>query len=134
MQSRSPNQAILVIASETTEKAKSNVHWASVLPSQSCWQCPTLNHVSPLAEQLLATQNVSFSIRIYSTVQQQSGATSSATVPHLPSIDESGLGTVEYGEVTRAVSDVVEPKPAKKSRNLRGTYTKYSSKQREDIG
>ena len=34
----------------------------------------------------------------------------------------------------RAVSDLADPQPTKKTRNLRGSYTKYSSKQRAAIG
>ena len=50
-------------------------------------------------------------------VQQQVGTdsrVSGTVVPHLPSINESGLGMVEYREVTRAVSDLSDPSPAKK--------------------
>ena len=69
-------------------------------------------------------------------VQQQDGTdsrVSGTVVPHLPSINESGLGMVEYREVTRAVSDLSDPSPAKK-KNPRGSYTKYTPKQRADIG
>lgn len=69
-----------------------------------------------------------------SDVQQQSSATSSATALHLPSREESGLGTVEYEEVTREVSDLSNPQPTNEKRQCRGTYMKYSSKQRANIG
>ena len=55
---------------------------------------------------------------------------------HLPSMNESGLGVVEYREVTRAVSELSDPQPQApaKKRNPRGSYTKYTPKQRADIG
>lgn len=75
-----------------------------------------------------------FTRRDSSSVQQQSSATSSATVLHLPSRDESGLGIVEYEQVTQEVSDLADPQLTKEKRHRRGTYTKYSNKQRADIG
>ena len=57
-----------------------------------------------------------------------------AFVPdHMPAIEESGLGIVEYQSALSTVSDVANPTPTKK-RRLRGTYIQYSPKDRAKIG
>ena len=70
-------------------------------------------------------------------VAQQSDAANSGDsgtdVPHLSSLNESGLGLVEYGEIARAVSDLSNPLPVKTG-NPRGSYTEYTPKQRANIG
>ena len=55
---------------------------------------------------------------------------------HLPLMNESGLGMVEYREVTRAVSELSDPQPQVpgKKRNSRGGYTKCTPKQHAVIG
>ena len=53
----------------------------------------------------------------FRVVQQSAAANSGDSgtdAPHLPSINESGLGLVEYGEVAKAVSDLSNPLPAKR--------------------
>ena len=46
---------------------------------------------------------------------------------NLPTLDESGLGLVEYNQVTRAVSELVEPSSSKKKRGKSsGSYTHYT--------
>ena len=65
--------------------------------------------------------------------EAEAGSSGTFVPDHLPSLNESGLGVVEYGEVTRAVSELSDPQPAKK-RNPRGSYTKYTPKQRAEIG
>ena len=57
-----------------------------------------------------------------------------AFVPdHMPAIEESGLGIVEYQSALSTVSDVADPTPTKK-RRLLGTYIQYSPKDRAKIG
>ena len=47
--------------------------------------------------------------------------------PHMPSIEESGLGRVEYDQTIADVSDEADPLPkAKKPRSPRGTYSVYT--------
>ena len=54
---------------------------------------------------------------------------------HLPTLDESGLGLVEYNQVTRAVSELVEPSTSKKKRGKgSGSYTHYTPDQHFKIG
>ena len=52
---------------------------------------------------------------------------------HMPTINETGLGVVEYDQVSAAVSELTDPSPAKK-RRVRGSYTQYSVEQRALIG
>lgn len=60
---------------------------------------------------------------------------STFTPPHMPSIEESGLGRVEYDQAIADVSNEADPLPkAKKSRSSRGTYTVYTPKNRAEIG
>ena len=55
--------------------------------------------------------------------------------PHMPSIEESGLGRVEYDQTIADVSDEADPLPkAKKPRAPRGTYKVYTPENRALIG
>ena len=58
----------------------------------------------------------------------------SLSVPaHMPTLEESGLGTVEYESTLTRVPDLADPTPTKKRRQ-RGTYTHYKAKDRTKIG
>ena len=58
----------------------------------------------------------------------------SLSVPaHMPTLEESGLGTVEYESTLTRVPDLADPTPTKKRRQ-RGTYTHYKAKDRAKIG
>ena len=52
---------------------------------------------------------------------------SRAVPAHMPTLEESGLGTVEYESTLTRVSDLADPTPTKKRRQ-RGTYTHYKAK------
>ena len=52
---------------------------------------------------------------------------------HMPSVSDSGLGSLEYSQVSAAVSELADPSPAKK-RRARGTYMCYTAAQRAQIG
>ena len=54
------------------------------------------------------------------------------TASHMPSASESGLGVLEYQQVSAAVTPIADPAPAK--RRARGSYTVYSAEQRAAIG
>ena len=73
-----------------------------------------------------------FGFRVVQQSDAANSGDSGTDVPHLPSINESGFGLAD-GEVARAVSDLSNPLPAKRG-NLRGSYTKYTPKQRANIG
>ena len=54
---------------------------------------------------------------------------------HLPNLEESGLGRVEYDNVTSTVSELADPSPAaKKARITRGKYAVYTPEKRVEIG
>ena len=54
--------------------------------------------------------------------------------PHLPNLEESGLGRVEYDNVTSTVSELADPSPvAKKARTTRRKYV-YTPEKRAEIG
>ena len=54
---------------------------------------------------------------------------------NLPTLDESGLGGVEYNQVTRAVSELADPSTSKRKRGRgSGTYTHYTAEQHAKIG
>ena len=55
----------------------------------------------------------------------------------LPTLEESGLGQVEYDHVVESVSDLVDPdgEPnARKKKSSRGTHTQYTPEDRAQIG
>ena len=52
---------------------------------------------------------------------------------HMPTLEESGFGTVEYESTLTRVSDLADPTPTKKRRQ-RGTYTHYKAKDHAKIG
>ena len=52
---------------------------------------------------------------------------------HMPTLEESGLGVVEYDLIVSTVSELSDPGTRKK-RQKRGTYTHYKGKDRARIG
>ena len=60
----------------------------------------------------------------------------STVIPsHVPSVEESGLGRLEYDEVVaNCVPDLADPSPAKRKRVSRGKYTVYTAESRAKIG
>ena len=55
------------------------------------------------------------------------------TSSHMPSLDESGLGRLEYDTVSEStVSDLTDPSPPKKKRGRK--YTQYKPQQCASIG
>ena len=63
------------------------------------------------------------------TVQQ------STVIPaHVPSVEESGLGSPEYDEVVaNGVPDLANPSPSKRRRVTRGKYTVHTAESRAKI-
>ena len=54
---------------------------------------------------------------------------------HVPSVEESGLGKLEYDEVVaNCVPDLADPSPAKRKNVSRGKYTVYTAESRAKIG
>ena len=54
---------------------------------------------------------------------------------HVPSVEESGLGRLEYDEVVaNGVPDPANPSPSKRRRVTRGKYTVYTAESRAKIG
>ncbi len=64
---------------------------------------------------------------------EAASSTSRPTPIYLPGQKESGLGREEHDAVTAADTDHADPH-AKKTKNPRGKYTKYSDQQRATIG
>ena len=57
------------------------------------------------------------------------------TPSHVPSVQESGLGRLEYDEVVaNRVPDLADPSPSKRRRVSRGKYTVYTEESRAKIG
>lgn len=54
--------------------------------------------------------------------------------PHMPSIEESGLGRVEYDSITASTSELADPTPTTKKRKTRVKYTVYKGEHRAQIG
>ena len=53
----------------------------------------------------------------------------------VPSVEESGLGRLEYDEVVaNLVSDLADPSPSKRRRVSRGKYTVHTAESRAKIG
>ena len=65
--------------------------------------------------------------------QGQDSRVGNNPVRHMPTVAESGLGSVEYNQVCEAVSELTDPSPAKE-RRARGKYTHYTPAQRAQIG
>ena len=77
-----------------------------------------------------------FGFRPVAAVQDEENVVDQAVASaHLPTLGESGLGRVEYNQVARAVSELVEPSTSKKKRGKgNGGYTHYTAVQRAKIG
>ena len=52
----------------------------------------------------------------------------------IPALEDSGLGRVEYDNVSASVSELADPTPAAKKGKTRGRYTHYSAEDRASIG
>ena len=51
------------------------------------------------------------------------------TPPHVPPVEDSGLGRLEYDEmVANHVPDLADPSPSKRRRVSRGKYTVYTNR------
>ena len=71
-----------------------------------------------------------------STSENSENEQQTSVIPsHVPSVEESGLGRLEYDEVVaNHVPDLADPSPAKRQRVSRGKYTVYSAESRAKIG
>ena len=52
----------------------------------------------------------------------------------IPALEDSGLGRVEYDNVSASVSELADPTPAAKKGKTRGRYTHYSAEDRASNG
>ena len=53
---------------------------------------------------------------------------------YIPALEDSGLGRVEYDNVSDSVSELANPTPAAKKEKTRGRYTHCSAEDRASIG
>ena len=74
----------------------------------------------------------------FSRIDRSTSSTSTpqqpAIVPdHMPTLEESGLGAVQYESTVHSVAALADPEAAKR-RGPRGLYIHYSSKDKARIG
>ena len=79
--------------------------------------------------------NVSFSVWVCrnASSNKNNQTERDSTPSHMPSLESSDLGRVEYDECLEEVSELADPNPSKK-RKLRGAYTAYTPTDRAKIG
>ena len=53
---------------------------------------------------------------------------------HIPTLEESGLGAVEYESAVSSVSNLSDPTATNKKRRQQGIYTNYTVSNRAKIG
>ena len=98
-----------------------------------------MQHVASTGIALVAGRTMSlfqYGFRRISSSENGETEQQSAVIPsHLPSVEESGLGRLEYAEVVaNRVPDLADPSPAKRKRVSRGKYTVYTAESRAKIG
>ena len=69
----------------------------------------------------------------HSPPPSSSGAQESVSY-FIPALEDSGLGRVEYDNVSASVPQLANPTPAAKKGKTRGRYTHYSAEDRASIG
>ena len=94
--------------------------------------------IRPIAAciRLGSTSLFQFGVRRISSCSrsEEDGEQSRFVQPYLPNFEESGLGRVEYDNVTGTVSELADPSPAaKKARTTRGKYAVYTPEKRVEI-
>ena len=73
--------------------------------------------------------------RISRSENSETEQQSIVTPPHVPSVEDSGLGRLEYDEmVANRVPDLADPSPSKRRRVSRGKYTVYTAESHTKIG
>ena len=73
--------------------------------------------------------------RISRSENSETEQQSIVTPPHVPYVEDSGLGRLEYDEmVANRVPDLADPSPSKRRRVSRGKYTVYTAESRAKIG